>query len=94
MLLPAHSEAAFTPGRQPRKSSLEIFLVVVVEVAVGHQHLELKIKYQERLQQVVRSPKPRLSHGKTNQKSKRVRRRQSQLQFCFCRTRISRWASL
>ena len=32
----AHPEAASAPGRQARKSSFEILIMVVAEVAIGH----------------------------------------------------------
>ena len=36
--------------------------MMVTEIAVGHQHLELGIEDQKRLQQVLLGPKPELVH--------------------------------
>src|SRR5262249_36325355 len=54
---PAHPEAAAAPRRQARKSTLEILLVVMVQIAIRHQDLELRIEYQKCLEQILLGPK-------------------------------------
>ena len=45
--------------------------MIVAEVAVGHQHLELRIKAQERLQQILFGPKPEFFHHPSTRVLKR-----------------------
>src|SRR4029453_13167361 len=57
-----YPEATAAPTRQSWEGNFKFLLVVVIEVAVGHLHFELRIKGEKRMQQILLTPKPKLLH--------------------------------